>query len=320
MSKKKKDDKAPETSKVPEQTNAPADTNETEEDKLDINKSIFQTNRELREKRQRELEEQQAIVDAEIAEREKKKREAYDRKIREEHIELMRLKQGLIEESETIHEEHEEEIKLTFRKKVANFFYHNKWWLGIGICCACIGGFLIYNLLTKPNPDMVVLVIADNEELGSMSELKEYIEGFAEDSNGNGKTEVSIYYIPYSDNDYRNYADGADTKMSTQLQSADSIIVLGGKKLDELLGEDAKNEFVDLEEIYPDNPHVTGYKFMLKDTDIGEKIKVGDDCITDDLYLTVRRPSKLLYSSQKAMQKTYDKDWPVFEKIVEDLS
>ena len=320
MSKKKKDNKINPEADTAEKNSAQDSSTETNDDKLDINKSVFQTNREMREKRQRELEEQQAKINAEIAEREKKKREAYDRKIREERIELMRLKQGLIEESETIHEEEEKEIKLSFRKKIVNFFYHNKWWLGIGICCACIGGFLIYNLLTRPNPDMVVLVIADNEELGAVSELKEYIQNYAEDFNDNGKTEVSVYYIPYSDNDYRNYADGADTKLSTQLQSADSVIVLGGKKLDELLGEDAKNEFIDLEEVYPDNPHVTGYKFMLKDTDLGEKIKVEPDCITDDLYIAVRKPAKLLYTSKSNMQKTYDKDWPVFEKIVEDLT
>ena len=296
-----------------------ADTADDTDVKIDISKSVFQINREMNAKHKRELDEQQARIDAEIEKREKEKREAYERKIREEKIELMRLKQGLIEESETIHEEPEKEVKLSFWKKISNFFYHNKWWFGFGVICASIGGFLIYNLLTKPNPDLIVLVVVDNSELGDMSDLDEYVVGFCDDFNNNGKTEVSIYYIPYSDNETRNYATGSDTKIATQFQSSDAVIVLGSKILDDTT-PNAKEIFVDLESIYPDNPHVVDYKFMLKDTDLAKRIGIEPQYITDDLYLAVRVPKKLLYSSKKDMEETYEKDWPVFEKIVNDLS
>ncbi len=310
---------------VPEQAdensrNASAPEQDTAEEKLDIKQSVFQTNKELRRQRELEYQQQQQKIQHELELREKRKREAYEKKIREEKIELMRLKQGLIEESETIQEEHEEPVKLTFWSKIVNFFYHNKWWFGIGAISACIVGFLVYSLVTKPRPDIVVLVIADNEELGEMSELQSYVESFSDDFNGNGKTLASIYYIPYSDNQYKNYAQGADDKLTSQLQSADSVIVIGGTKLDQIMAPDPESYFVDLKSVYPDNPHVKGYKFLLKNTPFADRIKLDPQFITDDLYIAVRVPTKLLYTSKKDMEKTFEKDWDVFDKIVKDLS
>jgi len=293
--------------------------NSPDNDKLDIGKSVFQTNREMLEKMRLEEKAKQDEIQRVIEEREKKKQEAYDRRIREERIELMRLKQGLIEESETIHEEHEAPVKMSFGKKIVNFFYHNKWWLGIGTLFAFIVCFLVYSFMTKPHPDMVVLVIADNVEIGEMSKLEDYFEGFAEDTNGDGKVQVSVYYIPYSDDDYKNYTNGADNKLTTQLQSADSVIVIGGKKLVDMIGTD-NDLFVDLEDIFPDDINVHGFKYMLTNTPFASRIGVDEKYVTYDLFIAVRTPTKLLYSSKKDMQKTFDKDWPVFEKIIADLA
>ena len=107
------------------------------DDRLDIKKSVFEVNRELREQKQREEEEKQAELNRRIEEREKKRQEEYERRILEEKKELIRLKQGLIEESEELTEETEEPVKMSFWKKIGNFFYHNKWWIGIAVYCRC---------------------------------------------------------------------------------------------------------------------------------------------------------------------------------------
>ena len=140
------------------------------DEKLDIKKSVFQVNRELQKQRQEELEAQQAELERQYAQHEKEKREAYERKLQDERIELMRMKQGLIEESETIHEEKEEEIKLTFGKKISNFFYHNKWWLGLAVFFVALGSYLAYDLITKPRPDMIILMLCDNKAVRNTSQ------------------------------------------------------------------------------------------------------------------------------------------------------
>lgn len=289
------------------------------DEKLDIKKSIFQVNKELQKQREAEQEAMQAEIERKHAQREKEKREAYEKKLQDEKIELMRMKQGLIEESETIHEEKEEEIQLTFWKKIGNFFYHNKWWLGLAVFFVALGSYLTYDLLTKPRPDMVILMLCDNATVGNSAYLESYFTDFGEDSNKNGKTEVAVYYIPYSDDEYTNYQNGVTTKLTNYLNSDDAVMVIGNEKTvtDLLIPDDS---LVDLSTMFPDNPKVDKYFFYLKDTDFAEKIGVPKNCITDDMFFALRKPQDLRNASAKEIQKTYDKDIETFKRIINDLS
>ena len=100
------------------------------------------------------------------------------------------------------------------------------------------------------------------------------------------------------------------------MQSADSVIIIGNSKLTGIIRTD--EVLMDLEELFPDNPNVKDYGFYLKDTDFAQK--VGVDNLTDDWFIALRKPQKLMYSNSDDMQETYDKDFPVFEAIVNDLT
>lgn len=289
------------------------------DEKLEINKSVFKVNKELRRKREEEQAKKEQEIAEKYAKREKEKREAYEKKLQDDKIELMRLKQGIVEESETIHEEKEEEIKLSFWKKISNFFYHNKWWLGLGVFFIALGSYLVYDLLSKPNPDMVILMLCDNNSVGNSTFLEEYFTEFGEDSNGNGKVLVSVYYVPYGDDDYQNYINGVQTKITTYLNNADAVMVIGNKKTtDNLLPPE--DTLVDLSEIYPDDPHVKDYFYYIKDTKFAEHIGVDPSDISSDMFFALRKPQNVMNDSKEKMQETYDKDFPVFDKIVRSLS
>jgi len=289
-----------------------------DDEKLDISKSVFQSAKEMQEQKNAELKRQQDEMQRKIQEREKKKREDYEKKIHDEKIELIKLKQGVIEESETIHEEPEKEVQLTFSRKIANFFYHNKWWLGLGTFMVCMTVFLVYNLLSKPNPDMSVIILCDNESIGYSAKLEEYIEQFAEDFNGNGEVLADTHYIPYTDNAYANYQNGTDTKLTTEMQSADAVIVIVGDNINKMLNPE--ENLVNLEEIFPDSPYVRGYGFYLRNTSFPERLGIPKTDIGYDIYLGIRKPKQLMYASKEEMQKTYDRDYEVFVKIINDLS
>ncbi|WP_028516991.1 hypothetical protein [Ruminococcus flavefaciens] len=291
-----------------------------DDEKLDIQKSVFQVNKEMQQKRQEELEAKQAELERQYAQREKEKQEAYEKKLLDEKIELMRLKQGIIEESETIHEEKEEEIKLTFGKKISNFFYHNKWWLGLAVFFVFLGSYLIYDIVTKPRPDMIILMLCDNAAVGNSVYLEEYFSEFGEDSNKNGKTEVSVYYIPYGDDDYANYQNGVTNKLTTYLNNDEGIMIIGNEKTITDLIVTPEESLIDLSTLYPDNPHVQKYFFYLKDTDFAEKLGIPKSYITDDMFFALRKPKDLMDASQADMQKTYDKDIATFERIISDLT
>jgi len=249
---------------------------------------------------------------------ERKRREEHDRRLNAEKIELLRLKQGIIEESETIHEEKEEEIKLSFSKKISNFFYHNKWWLGMGVIGAVTVVWLTASLLSRPHPDMVVSIIGDSYALGEGSSVSDYFASFADDFNGNGKVEVEVHYLPYTDNYQANYANGVDTKLTATMQSADSVIIIAGPEVPELMK--SADVFEDLAGRYPDNPNVRDYAFMLSGTDFTAKVGLGFGGLPEGWFMAIRTPKKLLYTSEKAMRETYDKDLPVFDAVIRDLS
>ncbi|MBO4493195.1 MAG: hypothetical protein J5724_02295 [Ruminococcus sp.] len=290
------------------------------DEKLDIEKSVFLTAKELNKLREEENERKQQEIERQYAQHEKEKREAYEKKIHDERIELMRLKQGLISEEESaIHEEKEEEIKLTLGKKIGNFFYHNKWWLGLGTFFVVLAIFLIADILRTPRPDMTVLMLCQNNDVGGSVFLEDFFTEFTEDFNGNGKVLASVYYIPYSSNEYDNYTSGASVKLTTYLNSAEAVIIIGNKQTtEELLVPD--QTLTDLSSIYPDDPHVKDWFYYLKGTNFAQKIGVPEDCITDDMFLAIRKPIKLVNDSKEEMQETYDKDFPVFDRIVKSLS
>lgn len=288
--------------------------NQTEDDKLHISeadKKAEKTSDEDELKKQEEIEKK-------LRERRKMAEEARDKRLEAERLELIRLKQGVIQESETIHEEHEEEIKLTFFQKIGNFFYHNKWWLGMGTVFAVLAIFLTVNLIQRPRPDLIVLLIGENYQLGEESEIENYISSFAEDCNGNGEILASVYYIPYTGNDTQDYANSVHTKLTTELQSAESVIVIGNEKAAELM--DPSKLFTDLSAIYPDNEHIKNDRFMLSGTDFAKKVGVDEKLMTDDWFMAIRTPKKLIYSDLDDMQETYEKDFPVFDAMIRDLS
>ena len=288
---------------------------DNDDDRLDIKKSIFEVNKELREQKRKEEEARQEDLRRRLEERERKRQEAYDKRILEEKKELIRLKQGIIEESEEICEETEEPVKMSFRKKIGNFFYHNKWWLGIASVFLIITVVLVTNYLSKPHPDMVVLVICESDIIGNAPELENYLESMASDFNGNGKTEVSVYFIQMRGD---GYANGNDTKLTTELNSAESVIVIGDEKFLELT--DPEKELLDLDEMFPENLNIRSGRFYLKHTKFAECVGISDNDVPYDLFITVRKPRNYLYAKEEEMEETLEKDLPVLEKIISDLS
>ncbi len=290
---------------------------EDDDDKLHITKSIFQTSREMKDKANEEERQRQEALEIQLAERRKKAQEAHDKRLEQERLELLKLKHGVIEESETIHEEKEEKVRLSLWGKIKNFFYHNKWWLGIGTVIACIAVFLTVDLISRPNPDMIVLMIGENYTLYEESDLTDYITSLCDDFNDNGKTEAAVYYIPYTGDQGKDYANGVQTKLTVEVQSGEAVIVLGNNMADDVFeGTDA---LVDLETLFPGNEHVEGCKLMLKGTKFAEKVGVPPSVVGDEWFLAIRKPQKLMNTSQKKMQKVYDRDVEVFMALVEDI-
>lgn len=290
---------------------------ETSTPKKEKEKSLFEVAREIEEQQRREelrIEAEQQEAAQRIAE---EQRRTYEKQLREERIELMRLKQGVIDESETIYEEKQEEKKYTIWQRISNYFYHNKWWMGFAAFFLCLGGFLVYQTVTRVRADVVVLLVSENESFNAMcaENISTILEGYAEDSNGDGKVTVDVYYIPASENASTQSAyTGDSSKLFAEFQMGDSLLVISDADADPYIVAD--QNLADLEADFGQYTQTDGVRFYLADTKFAEAVDWVEE-LDEDIYIGIRRV-KVGAPYEKEMQKNYEAAYPVLQQFIEE--
>ena len=300
-------------------------------ERKDENKKISQSGVfEDDEEYERRIYEQQKLEkvnrEAEIRRRQREYERQRAEQLQKEKLELMKLKSGVIEQSEIIKEEHEEKRELTFKEKLANFWYHYKIPVIVITLALMAVGYITYDTLSREKPDVYVLCTCANGIDFKLDKLEEYFESFCPDVNGDGKIHVQIISAPSSEDFQLNNASQA--KISAQLQTTDTIFVLTDDErydltqdVDEFghLTEDSyifagtlKNLTLD----FPDNDSVDkkGYHFD------GESIKaaLGWEDMPENMVLSLRWPKETLSGDIEDMQKNYDIAFEMLEKIMKD--
>ncbi len=283
------------------------------------NQGIFEVIKQVDEKEKADIEKEKS----ETLKNDEKKRDEYSKSLSEDKRELLKLKQGIISESEKLNLSKEEEKHYTPWQKVKNFFYHNKWWLGISTFFVLVAAFLVYDTLTTIKSDIKFMLLCDDTELYLYYQnIASYFDEFTEDYNKDGKNHVDVLYIPISDDEETNNKslnayDSNLTKLSSEFQMGETMLVIAdGKSADLIVPEET---LVNLEELYPDNPNVRGYGFYLKDTDFASLIGYTEGNVLDDLFIGVRKVAKTL-TSEKKTQEQYDYALETLDKIIRTLS
>lgn len=277
-------------------------------------KSVAQVMQEM-QAQQQEIEAQQREL---LRQKQEEERKAYEEKLRQEKLELMRLKQGIIEESETIHEEHPEERKLTFGEKVSNFFYHNKWWMGIGSLMLILFGILMWQMLTMVHPDMIILLLSDNDIFYSATyeNIENMFAEYIEDVNGDGKTIVEIYYIPASDETAeRSGLTGESEKLFAEFQTGEAVLVISDDGADSFIVPE--HTLVNLEDDFSNYQETDEWRFRLSGTKFAEAIG-WDEPLDEDVYIGIRTVKKTLDSEEK-MQEVFDVSYPALKQFIEQF-
>ena len=277
-------------------------------------KSVAQVMQEM-QAQQQEVEAQQREL---LRQKQEEERKAYEEQLRQEKLELMRLKQGIIEESETIHEEHPEERKLTFREKVSNFFYHNKWWMGIGSLMLVLFGILTWQMLTMVHPDMIILLLSDNDIFYSATyeNIENMFAEYIEDVNGDGKTIVEIYYIPASDETAeRSGLTGESEKLFAEFQTGEAVLVISDDGADSFIVPE--HTLVNLEDDFSNYQETDEWRFRLSGTKFAEAIG-WDEPLDEDVYIGIRTVKKTLDSEEK-MQEVFDVSYPALKQFIEQF-
>ncbi|MCI7805360.1 MAG: hypothetical protein MR503_09860 [Oscillospiraceae bacterium] len=278
---------------------------------------IIDTVRQVDEKERQKLE---AEKEEELKVQEKE-REEYGKTLAEEKVELLKLKQGVISESDKLDLKPDEKKHYTPWQKFKNFIYHNKWWLGISTFFVLIAAFLVYDTLTTTKPDIKFMLLCNDTELYyRIEDIGKYFDQFTDDYNDDDKNCADILYIPISENEDTNSMglyESSLTKLSAEFQMGETMLVIADKNSAELIMPE--ETLVNLEELYPDNPNIKEYGFYLKDTDFAELIGYTDGNIPDDIYIGIRKVTQTL-TSEKEMQEHYDQAIETLDKIIKELS
>lgn len=281
------------------------------EDKLDMSEgkqpSVLESLRRINEKERREELEAESRRAEMIAEKERAKREQYAQKLAQDKIELMKLKQGIISEDD-IPKEEKVEKEYTAFEKIGNFFYHNKLYIVIVTFIVVLGAFLIYDMATQKQPDVSVMILAEDSEFYfRTTDIQKLFEPYCKDYNEDGVVFVRVSYLPAvvdnSDPSELYYAQADQTKLVAEFQSENSIIVIA----DEYTCEVVKiNDGVlkDMREVYPDDENAVELGYMLKGTSFAEDIKYS--AISEELFIGFRIPTEGLVVNEEKFTANYN--------------
>lgn len=219
--------------------------------------------------------------------------------------ELLKLKQGLIDESEVIKEEEKPEYeKLTGKKKIENFIYHYKWHVIFIAFFVAVAGFLIYDIVAKERGDVRVLILTKDKEIASPIQYKTKdfelaFEKYCPDFDDNGYIHVDTYNIDLSDNGQYDYMMASVTKATSEIQFGEAqLFVVDTPALTDITNGDTST-LINIEELYPDCPEADGIFYKLKDTDFAYMCNYVEAC-PDDLYIVVRKVTDLTQNKERA--------------------
>ena len=187
-------------------------------------------------------------------------------KLREKR-ELLKLKQGLIEESDVVEDyeiSHDYE-KPTGSKSVENFWYHYKWHV-IGITFAVLMiGIMVVQTITKEKNDLYVLAVSTQNSSGiyvKQTDIEKALEQYCPDFDGNGYVHVGINFVNLStEGGVTEYSDAEAYKFRAELFTGDAQLFLADDGILETINGIADGEiefFIDFSEKYPDETFYMG--------------------------------------------------------------
>ncbi len=182
---------------------------------------------------QRKPKDPMAKVRREIEEQQRQQREK---------AELLKVRQGLVEDSEEFREEAPPVYeKPTGWKAVENFFYHYKAMFFMILFGAALLTFLIVQTVTREKHDLYVLAISTASSSGiyaKTADIETALERYCPDFDENGYVHVAVNFIDLStEGGFSEYTDTNNMKFSSELYTGDSQLYLTDEGIIRLINQ-----------------------------------------------------------------------------------
>ncbi len=286
-----------------------------------------------KEQQQRaELEAKRRAATEERKRREKEAQKEHERQLAKERLELMKQKGANAEPAKAEENEPDEEDEIenteqsdeqtetvvkkkSIVKKADNFFYHNKWWIGLSVFIVFVVGFILYNELTKKKPDLTVYMIADNDLELRQPLLEEFFEQYVDDVDDNGYVHVEVQIIPLDRSQNNQNQMDNNTMFLTEIHSTENMLVITDSNTDdyymEIMDHDLKSKF-------PDNKYVDERGFSLNMQLVADQLEFED--MPNDVHISIRQPVATVDDSLETAQKNYDRNFEFLKRMIDDLT
>lgn len=243
-------------------------------------------------------------------------KQAYAEKLRREKIELMKHKQGIADtepKEDEAEEDSEPAPKMSFKKKLENFWYHYKIQTIVAVTVTVLFGYMIYDLVTRIEPDITVVAVVDNGLSHRVDGLEAYFEHYCEDLNGDGEVYVQVVLVPMDANSTNTDAQNYATKLYSTLSNAETVMVIADPasefSVEQVL-------FQDLTERYEGNEYVTERGIKLTNDRLREALNWTQ--MPEDMVLMLREPVRTLSSSREEMEESCETALEMLDKMLED--
>lgn len=248
----------------------------------------------------------------------------------EEKRELLKLKQGLIEESDIIETDvHEQPEELKGLAKFENFMYHNKWYIIVGLFFIIVGGFMIYQLLSKEAPDIRVLVVTSNVEntpdlYRKTHDIELGLEQYCPDYDQNGNIHVEVYYIDLTKSVDTYYVTSNTAKFFGEIERGTAQLIICDKGIfsnefeDEQRAEEEFNSmFTDLGEALGDDSLKGQKSVKVKDTPLAAAANY-ENSVPDILVMGIKNEAPGMISYSDSALKNNAEAREVLKNILSD--
>lgn len=219
--------------------------------------------------------------------------------------ELLKLKQGLIEESKLIREEKPQYEKPKGFKRIVNFFYHYKWHVVVVVFFAVVIGFMVYDLVKKEDGDIRVLLVTKDKQISNeitykVKDIELALEKYCPDFDDSGYVHVEVYNIDLCPNGQSEYELSQVSKVMSELMLGEAQMFIVDSAAFESITSGNESTFVELSELYPDCEQVDGIYYKIKGSGLATMAKYEEAC-PEDLYIVL--PSKINASSDTEKAK-----------------
>lgn len=227
------------------------------------------------------------------------------RKARQEFLELKRMQQGEMEAPPKPSEV--AIVPKTLKEKWDNFWFQYKWHVVAIVTTVVILAVLITQCATRTKYDLRVVYFSYSSALDEqMGEIDDYLEKYAEDTNGDGETNIQVINVSFS---YKS----SDSQYRYTMLSKIQTLIAGDENAMLYITDSESYEY--LKELSQSGTLLEGDPIKFSDDFYAETESELFGKLPEGLQISCRRISETTMENKRQAAKAYESAQKLLEKL-----